>query len=134
MARSVFLIALLGLSFFSTPAVAEPPKPGDYVKLGRWHFFNDNPCGEEVGGVHKNIDIKSATIEDVDGNIKTYDLVANVPMAEDDAFRKGIALASRVGVELVVTTVVGAGLGYGLDRWLGTGPWLMIVGVWFGVS
>jgi ATP synthase protein I len=55
-------------------------------------------------------------------------------MAEDDAFRKGVALAGRVGVELVVTTVVGTGLGYGLDRWLGTGPWLMIVGVFLGAA
>jgi ATP synthase protein I len=55
-------------------------------------------------------------------------------MAEDDEFRKGLALAARVGVELVATTVVGTGLGYGLDRWLGTGPWLMIVGVFLGAA
>ena len=53
-------------------------------------------------------------------------------MAEDDAFRKGLALASRVGLELVASTVLGAGLGYGLDRWLGTGPWLLVVGVVLG--
>ena len=53
-------------------------------------------------------------------------------MAEDDAFRKGLALASRVGLELVAATVLGAGLGYGLDRWLGTGPWLLVVGVVLG--
>jgi ATP synthase protein I len=53
-------------------------------------------------------------------------------MAEDDAFRKGLALAGRVGVELVATTVLGAGLGYGLDRWLNTGPWFVIVGVFLG--
>ncbi|MFZ5876841.1 MAG: AtpZ/AtpI family protein [Nitrospirota bacterium] len=55
-------------------------------------------------------------------------------MAEDDAFRKGLALAGRVGVELVAATVVGIGLGYGLDQWLGTGPWLMIVGVFLGAA
>jgi ATP synthase protein I len=55
-------------------------------------------------------------------------------MAEDDAFRKGLALAGRVGVELVAATVVGTGLGYGLDQWLGTGPWLMIVGVFLGAA
>ena len=51
---------------------------------------------------------------------------------EDDAFRKGLALASRVGVEMVAATVVGAAAGYGLDRWLGTGPWLLAVGVVLG--
>lgn len=55
-------------------------------------------------------------------------------MAEDDAFRKGLALASRVGLELVAATVIGAGLGYALDRWLGTGPWLMVVGVVLGAA
>ena len=53
-------------------------------------------------------------------------------MAEDDAFRKGLALASRVGLELVAATVIGAGLGYALDRWLGTRPWLLVVGVVLG--
>ena len=55
-------------------------------------------------------------------------------MAEDDAFRKGLALASRVGLELVAATVLGAGLGYGLDRWLGTEPWLLVVGVVLGAA
>lgn len=55
-------------------------------------------------------------------------------MAEDDAFRKGLALAGRVGVELVAATVVGAGLGYLVDQWLGTGPWLLIVGVFVGAT
>jgi ATP synthase protein I len=55
-------------------------------------------------------------------------------MAEDDAFRKGLALASRVGLELVAATVIGAGLGYTLDRWLGTRPWLLVVGVVLGAA
>lgn len=55
-------------------------------------------------------------------------------MAEDDAFRKGLALASRVGLELVAATLIGAGLGYALDRWLGTGPWLVVVGVVLGTA
>ena len=55
-------------------------------------------------------------------------------MAEDDAFRKGLALASRVGLELVAATLIGAGLGYALDRWLGTGPWLLVVGVVLGTA
>jgi ATP synthase protein I len=55
-------------------------------------------------------------------------------MAEDDAFRKGLSIAARVGVEMVAATVVGTGLGYGLDRWLGTAPWLLIVGVFLGAT
>ena len=33
----------------------------------------------------------------------------------------------RAGVEVVAALVVGAGMGFGLDRWLGTFPWLFLV-------
>lgn len=55
-------------------------------------------------------------------------------MVEDDPFRKGLSIAARVGVELVATTAVGTGLGYLLDQWLGTWPWLLIVGVFLGAT
>ena len=51
---------------------------------------------------------------------------------QPDPFRQGLSFATRIGVELVVTTLVGTFLGYLLDRWLGTEPWLMILGVLFG--
>jgi ATP synthase protein I len=51
-----------------------------------------------------------------------------------DPFRQGLSMAARIGVELVVTTVVGAFLGYLLDSWLGTRPWLMVVGVLLGAA
>jgi len=34
----------------------------------------------------------------------------------------------------VLSIVMGAGLGYALDRWLGTGPWLFLVGFVLGVA
>lgn len=42
----------------------------------------------------------------------------------------GIGL--RVGVELVSALMVGLAIGWGLDRWLGTAPWLLIVFVMAG--
>ncbi len=33
----------------------------------------------------------------------------------------------RAGVEVVSALVVGIGLGFALDRWLGTWPWLFLV-------
>ena len=51
---------------------------------------------------------------------------------EQDEFRKGLSFAARLGMELVVATLVGAFLGYLLDRFLGTKPWLMVVGVVIG--
>jgi len=40
---------------------------------------------------------------------------------------KGMALAFRVSAELVGGLIVGVGIGWLLDRWLGTKPWLLIV-------
>ena len=33
----------------------------------------------------------------------------------------------RAGVEVFSALVVGVGIGFGLDRWLGTWPWLFLV-------
>lgn len=44
----------------------------------------------------------------------------------------GIGLATRIGVEMITTTLVGSGLGYALDSWLGSQPWLMIVFIFLG--
>ena len=47
-------------------------------------------------------------------------------------FAKGLAFASRIGLQLVVAVGVGAVLGYGIDQWLGSEPWATIVGVFLG--
>jgi ATP synthase protein I len=39
----------------------------------------------------------------------------------------GIGFGMRVGVELVAALLVGCGIAYVLDRWLGTAPWLFLV-------
>ena len=43
----------------------------------------------------------------------------------DDA--KAMSLGMRVGTELVGTILVSGAIGYGLDRWLGTSPWILVV-------
>lgn len=47
-------------------------------------------------------------------------------------FGRGLAFATRLGLEFVVSVIVGAVLGYGLDWWLGTLPWLTIIGLFLG--
>lgn len=44
----------------------------------------------------------------------------------------GFGLAMRIGTELVAAIAVGVGVGYVLDMWLGTKPWLMIVFFFLG--
>jgi ATP synthase protein I len=56
--------------------------------------------------------------------------------APDSANPMGSALAMawRIGIELVVAVAVGTGLGWVIDRWLGTRPWGMIVLFFLGVG
>lgn len=44
----------------------------------------------------------------------------------------GLGMAVKIGVEMVSALIVGVGIGWGLDWWLGTGPWLMIVFFFLG--
>jgi ATP synthase protein I len=44
-----------------------------------------------------------------------------------DMPRTAAGWAWRVGIELVVGVVVGGGIGWVLDRWLGTSPLMLIV-------
>ncbi len=48
--------------------------------------------------------------------------------------RSGINIALRIGVELVAALIVGVAIGIGLDRWLGTTPWLMVVFIVLGAA
>ncbi len=48
--------------------------------------------------------------------------------------RSGINIALRIGVELVAALAVGVAIGIGLDRWLGTTPWLMVVFIVLGAA
>lgn len=53
-------------------------------------------------------------------------------MKKGDAFRQGISLAFRVGIELIIATLIGALMGYAADTVLGTRPWFMLAGVLLG--
>ena len=43
-----------------------------------------------------------------------------------------LGVGLRVGVELVAAVAVGLAIGWGLDRWLHTQPWMLIVFVFLG--
>lgn len=44
----------------------------------------------------------------------------------------GLGLGLRIGVEMVAALGVGLAIGWGLDRWLGTKPWLMVLFFFLG--
>ncbi len=45
-----------------------------------------------------------------------------------------VGVLSGVGLTLVISTVLGLYGGLVLDRWLGTSPWLMLVGLLLGIA
>jgi F0F1-type ATP synthase assembly protein I len=47
---------------------------------------------------------------------------------------KALGELSSIGLTLVVATVIGLAAGYWADRWLGTSPWLMLIGLGFGIA
>jgi ATP synthase protein I len=47
---------------------------------------------------------------------------------------KALAELSSIGMTLVLSTVIGLAGGYWADRWLGTSPWLLLVGLGLGIA
>ena len=41
---------------------------------------------------------------------------------------------SALGLEMALSVVIGLGVGYYLDKWLGTGPWLTVVWIALGFA
>jgi ATP synthase protein I len=50
------------------------------------------------------------------------------------AMQQGVGIGLRIGIEFVVAVIVATGLGWVLDRWLGTRPWGTIVLFFLGVG
>ncbi|HYU11879.1 MAG TPA: AtpZ/AtpI family protein [Stellaceae bacterium] len=57
-----------------------------------------------------------------------------VPGPDNAAMQQGVGIGLRIGIEFVVAVVVATGLGWVLDRWLGTRPWGTIVLFFLGVG
>jgi len=50
------------------------------------------------------------------------------------AFFRELGKYSALGLEMALSVVIGLGIGYYLDQWLGTAPWLMILWIGFGFA
>ena len=81
---------------------------------------------------------KPTSLEDLDARV-TAARAANKQLSGDGKTvpggkppMTGFGLAMRMGTELVAAVAVGVGIGYVLDLWLGTKPWLMVVFFFLG--
>lgn len=46
---------------------------------------------------------------------------------------KSLGFLSSVGISMVAATFIGLAMGYYLDKWLGTSPWLTLIFLAFGI-
>ena len=47
---------------------------------------------------------------------------------------QGLAELTSIGMTMVLATVLGLAGGYYADRWLGTAPWLLLLGLGLGIA
>ena len=76
-------------------------------------------------------------LDDLDERIKTARERGGGPDRRDrlgERERSSLGLAFRIGAELVSALLVGMGLGWLVDWWLGTFPWVMVFGFFLGAA
>ena len=61
-------------------------------------------------------------------------LYTSYPMAEDKRqLFKTLGFLSSVGISMVASTFIGLAMGYYLDKWLDTSPWLTLIFLGLGI-
>ena len=76
---------------------------------------------------------KPSSLEDFDARLQAARDKRDAAKGQRrDQPRSGMGLAFRLGIEMVSALAVGVGIGWLLDEWLGTRPWLMILFFFLG--
>lgn len=78
-------------------------------------------------------DFPLSTVE-LDARIRRARDVRKGPKRSKVSPPPGLAWAMRLTTEMFAALVVGGGLGWLLDRWLGTRPWLMLLFLLIGCA
>ena len=75
------------------------------------------------------------SIDDLDARLKEAQAREAKPGGSaPSSTTSGLGVGLRIGVEMVSALAVGLAIGWGLDRWLGTKPWLMVVFFFLGAA
>lgn len=84
--------------------------------------------GRDQDGIRRRLDTLGERLAEVQAR--------HAPSPQPDSGARGEALgyALRLGVELVAGVAVGGFIGWALDRWLGSAPFLMVVFLVLGAA
>ncbi len=74
------------------------------------------------------------TLESLDARLKAARHASNPAPRRRELERTAVGRAWRLTVEMVAALVAGLGIGWGLDRWLGTGPWFLLAFLLLGAA
>jgi ATP synthase protein I len=80
------------------------------------------------------------TLEDLDARLRKArgdETFSTDPNGKGAGFQSGMGGAGamlRIGIEMVSSVAVGVGIGWLLDSWLGTKPWLMVLFFFMGAA
>ncbi|MBU0724874.1 MAG: AtpZ/AtpI family protein [Alphaproteobacteria bacterium] len=81
-------------------------------------------------------DPDNTSLRDLSGRLtkarRTQD--GNAGQPRDKGLQSSLGMGFRIGVEMVSAVVVGLGIGWLLDYWLGTGPWLLVLFFFLGAG
>ena len=69
------------------------------------------------------------SLKDLDERIRDAEERRGAGKAKSGPLERGsgLSLALRIGVELVAALIVGVAIGLGLDKWLDTAPWFLLL-------
>lgn len=56
------------------------------------------------------------------------------PLSQADQSTEGWSRMAGAGFEFIVAVLLFGAIGYGLDRWLGSSPWLLLIGFGLGFA
>lgn len=59
-----------------------------------------------------------------------------MPLSDEEKKRLigDLRLYGSLGIEMAASVLIGTLIGYWLDKWLGTQPWILIIGFIFGAA
>lgn len=100
----------------------------------RWHSESGSRMDEDDTGEKPGGSLGSRVRAAQDRRLRGYGKRRRRTGDDEADFQRGKSIAFKLGTDLVAALIVGVGAGILFDEWLGTGPWLMLVGFVLGAA